>query len=336
VIRQWLEKNYGIKAEEEIRVGNYLACKRGDQLYFLIHPVKTGQEEILELQTFALHLAKNGDRNVPLFFPGKNGDILNKWENDMACVLVSNRSKAKKVTNLGRKLGKFHNRGRNLDYSIKKVSRLGQWKQIWEKRLDQMEAVWTGRLFQHPENEFEKMFMESFPYYMGLAENAIQYLVDTELDDSPTIVDHGTICHERFSSTTWEEGQLIKNPFEWILDHCARDIAEWTRERYFYNTQTCGPEIRQFFSDYQSSAKLSPFSFRLLFARMLFPLHYFDCVENYYITDSEQQKNVLQDAFLRHLKHSGEYERFLGSFFQLIDVPVRAYNIPEIEWLTRG
>ena len=48
-----------------------------------------------------------------------------------------------------------------------------------------MEKVWNGLLFQTPEDEFQRMFIDSFPYYIGLTENAIQYLVDTEIDDEP-------------------------------------------------------------------------------------------------------------------------------------------------------
>lgn len=210
MFRHWLEENYGIKPEEEISIGNYSACKRGDQLYFLIHPVKADHEEISELQTMSLHLAGNGDRTVPLFFPGKNGEILTQWKNEKACILVSQKTEMKRTAKLGRSLGKFHHRGRSLQFPIKKASRIGEWKGIWEKRLDQMEKVWNGMLFQHPENEFEKMFLESFPYYMGMAENAIQYLVDTELDDSPTSTDHGTICHERFSSKHGARGNYLK------------------------------------------------------------------------------------------------------------------------------
>ncbi|AGK55479.1 spore coat putative kinase YutH [Bacillus sp. 1NLA3E] len=335
MIQLWLERNYGIKADEEIKIGNYSACRRGDQLYFLIRPVNKDTDELSELQTIALHLSQNGDSSVPLFFPAKNGELLSQWENDKACVLVSKSVERRKITKLGRKLGKFHKRGRSLQYPIKKISRLGQWKELWEKRLDQMENVWNGKLFQFPENEFERMFLESFPYYMGLAENAIQYLVDTELDETPTEIDHGTICHERFSSSTWGDSILTKNPFEWVLDHGSRDLAEWTRERYFYNTQTYEPDLKGFFADYQSTTKLSPFSWRLLYARMLFPLHYFESVEGYYLTQSEQTRNSLEDQMLKLLNQSGEYEQFLRNFYHVIEAPIRTRNIPEVEWLKR-
>jgi spore coat protein YutH len=177
------------------------------------------------------------------------------------------------------------------------------------------------------------MFLESSPYYMGLTENAIAYLVNTELDDSPVTVDHGTVCHERFSAITWGEKMMIKNPFEWILDHGSRDLAEWTRERYFHNTQTYQPDVRQFYADYQGIHRLSSFSWRLLYARMVFPLHYFECVEEYYLTTSEQAKHMLEEQFLRMLNFSNEYEGFLRDFYQLVDVPTKSIKIPEIEWL---
>ncbi len=120
MFRHWLEENYGIKPEEEITIGNYSACKRGDQLYLLIHPVKADNDEISELQTMALHLAGNGDRTVPLFFPGKNGEILTQWKNEKACILISQKADMKRTARLGRSLGKFHHRGRSLRSPIKK------------------------------------------------------------------------------------------------------------------------------------------------------------------------------------------------------------------------
>ncbi|MGJ7920111.1 spore coat putative kinase YutH [Neobacillus sp. LXY-4] len=336
LIQQWLETHYGIKSDEVMRIGDYSAGIMGDQLYFLIRPIVQSPEEIAELQMIAAHLFSTGDRTVPLLVQTKTGELISQWENDKACVLTYKREKTTSSVRLGRKLAKFHQRGRILSVPIEKVSRLGQWKKIWEKRLDQMENVWKGKLFQQPENEFEKMFLESFPYYMGLAENAIQYLVDTELDEAPTMVDHGTICHERFSATTWGEEKVFKNPFEWVLDHGSRDIAEWTRERYFYNTQTYEPELKQFYIDYQSKTKLSPFSWRLLYARLLFPLHYFECVEEYYVTNSEQTKRMLEEKMQKLLSHSGEYEQFLAKFFSLAEVPVRKLSIPELEWLKRA
>jgi spore coat protein YutH len=196
-----------------------------------------------------------------------------------------------------------------------------------------MEKVWSDLLFHTPDDEFERMFIESFPYYMGLTENAIQYLADAEIDDEPSESDHGTVCHERFSCHSWGIDCMIKNPFDWVFDHRSRDIAEWTRERYFHNSQTYHLDVRQFFDEYQSISTLSPFSWKLLYSRILFPLHYFDCVESYYINHSEQQRKLLEEQLSKILRQSSVYERFLGGFYQLVGAPVKKFKLQQPEWI---
>ncbi|MFL6561131.1 MAG: spore coat protein YutH, partial [Bacillus sp. (in: firmicutes)] len=63
------------------------------------------------------------------------------------------------------------------------------------------------------------------------------------------------------------------------------------------------------------------------------PLHYFECIESYYITTSEQDKKLLEEKLARILRQSGEYERFLASFYQLTDAPIKRLNLPLLEWL---
>ncbi len=90
-----------------------------------------------------------------------------------------------------------------------------------------------------PLEPFEKKMIEAFPYYSGLAENAIQYLVDTELDDNPGAEDSGTICHQRMERDTWSEESLIRIPGDWVFDHAARDIAEYMRAHICIIVTTC-------------------------------------------------------------------------------------------------
>ena len=75
--------------------------------------------------------------------------------------------------------------------------------------------------------------------------------VDVEIDDNPTEVDNVTVCHERFSTISWGTDYLIKNPFDWVFDHRSRDLAEWTRERYFHNNQTYQLDVKNFFQEYK-------------------------------------------------------------------------------------
>ncbi|WP_141433872.1 spore coat putative kinase YutH [Bacillus sp. 03113] len=336
MLQTLLSKQFEIQADEEIIIGRYEACKRNNQLYMLVPIHQYEEDDLNELERFATHLVQKGDRDIVQFLHTKDGKRETEWEKRKYCILFNNQIRNQEKDRSGRMLGKFHHRGRSINFTVTRSSRVGQWKQLWEKRLDQMEKVWSTMIYQQPENEFDRMFIESFSYYLGLAENSIQYLIDTEIDDDPLPMDSGTICHNRFSSSAWGESFIIKNPFDWVFDHSSRDLAEWIRDRYFQNMQTYHRDMAKLLTDYQTITPLSSFSWRLLYARMVFPLHYFENIENYYSTSSEQQKNYLEDKLEKYLHQSSEYERFLRDFFQHAEVPIRKMKIPELEWLKRS
>ena len=72
--------------------------------------------------------------------------------------------------------------------------------------------------------------------------------------------------------------------------------------------------IVQFVTDYERNYSLSSFGWRLLFARLLFPPHYFETVERYYQTGNEEQKayiETLRSHFTRCEPLRAIYEAFL-------------------------
>lgn len=328
-----LKQHFGIDAIESTPIGRYQSCKKGNQRFAFVPVGQRDEKELLELEQITKHFKNTGDRFVSQFLLTKENQRVLKMDSGKYCVLCWDEHPQRSMTRVGRRLAKFHYRGRMITFPVQKINRIGQWKNLWEKRIDQMENFWKEKLQHEPENEFDRLFFESFPYYMAIAENAIQYLVDTELDGEPRESDFGTICHIRFSSKTWGNTGMMRNPFDWVLDHCSRDLAEWTRERYFYHYQTYEPEVHQFYQEYQSVQPLSVFSWRLLYARILFPLHYVECIEDYYSTDSEQIRHLSSDRLEKFLQRSGDHEQFLKNFFQVAGVPVRQQNIPKIDWL---
>lgn len=334
-MRNLLKTHYGLEALEEFKFGNYNAFRRQGQIYLLVPIGGMGEEELNELDMLTDHLMKSGEKYCSTIVKTKDGKLFSESETGKYCVLMNREQRDRKLSRSGRKLAKFHFRGRTVSFPVKNISRIGQWKQLWETRLDQMEKVWNEMLFQQPENEFDRMFLESFLYYRGIAENAIQYIVDTEIDDHPGITDNGTICYVRFTAQTWNHTYYMKNPFDWVFDHSSRDLAEWTREKYFRNIKTYEPEMRQFIREYQSVVPLTSFSWRLYYARLLFPLHYFYCVESYYGASSEQEKKVLEEQLHKFLQQSNDHERFLGGFYEFAEVPVQRMRIPLIGWLTK-
>lgn len=335
MLRRFLKEQYEIEVEQEINIDDYKAFISQENVYLLTRPGSNNEEDLRELQSMALHLAQYGDRTVTAFMETKEGTYISQLDNDKYCLLATQQLVKRNQLHLGRKLAKFHYRGRLISSQMNRTKRIGQWKKFWEQRLDQLEKVWNSKLFQNPEEEFDRYFLDSFPYYMGLTENAIQYIVDTELDDDPQTIDNGTICHERYTSKTWGRQYMIKNPLNWIFDHASRDIAEWVRQRYYQNSQTYDRDVKGFLTEYQSITPLSPFSWRLLYARLMFPLHYFDCVEGYYMANSEQQRKSLEEQLVRMVQQSGDYEQFLRYFFQMVEVPVNNWKVPQLDWFKK-
>jgi spore coat protein YutH len=329
---KWLEELYGIQPERQTKFGKYEGFISRDYI-FIVTKLGENNEHLDELKGISEHLIKSGDKHVLSFVPTKSGELWGEREGNRLCLLSCHQNERNPKLNLGRKLAKFHLRGLSIPFKVERTSRIGQWKQLWEKRLDQMEMVWQSKRYQVPENDFERMFIESFPYYLGLTENAIQYLVDSEIDETPSSTDNGTVCHERFTSATWGKDVLLKNPMDWVFDHRSRDLAEWTRSIYHESKHAYHPHLRKFYTDYSALAPLSAFGWRLLYSRLLFPLHYFECIEEYYIAQSEQQKKWQEERLSRHLQGSMDYEAFLKEFFQLVEAPILKLKIPQVDWL---
>ncbi len=78
-------------------------------------------------------------------------------------------------------------------------------------------------LHERPQSEVDEAFLFTFPYFMGLTENAIQYAVDARIDERSSAYEQGTICHRRFTERTWlvpsERGNILKCPTDFIYDH---------------------------------------------------------------------------------------------------------------------
>ncbi|MCA1055549.1 spore coat protein YutH [Rossellomorea aquimaris] len=331
--RDILTKHFGLTPERAYFDGVMDRYMAGGLLYSIVGVSNVEQETLVEIYKLTEHMKSQGDRSVSTFVQTTEGRFL-VTENKQDYVVVCNEKLPPIADDkLGRKLGKFHYRGRLFEEKVEKISRMGQWKGLWERRLSQLEKAYFSVLENQPSDEFERRFAESYPYYNALSENAIQYLVDTELDEDPQAEDAGTICHERFQHRTWGTETCIHYPFHWVFDHASRDLAEWVREHYFMKSQTFHPQMREFLSEYESVAPLSPFGWRLLYSRILFPLHYFECIEEYYISQTDQQKKTAEDKLERYIKTSHHYEAFLSDFYHMAEVPVKKWGIPLVGWL---
>ena len=80
----------------------------------------------------------------------------------------------------------------------------------------------------HPTDVFDQLFIESFPYYLGLQKMPFNMLLIQKWM-IPQLTDAATICQERFTPLLWHQTKRLKLPFDWVYDHPTRDIAELIR-----------------------------------------------------------------------------------------------------------
>lgn len=329
--RNILEKYFNIQPERSVQIGRYTRFVSDGLMYTIVPVTHVEQEVLIELYEMSEHMAKYSDKKVSRFVACREGKFLVTHEDEDYVLLKNQYRSSKRQRNTGRQLARFHQRGKKLQARIVSLNRIGEWKEFWAKRLDQMERVWFNFTQEPPRDPFDQLFFESFSYYMGLCENAIQYVTDTEMDEKQHLSDVGTITHHRFHEDLWMNEQEIRNPFDWVIDHPARDLSEWVRDGYFKGSRAFIPEVGRFFNEYQSISPLSPFSWRLVYARLLFPLHYFNCVEEYYNTSTSSVKLKLEETLKRYLRDTEDYEKFLRYFYNITGAG--KVSLPKVEWL---
>ncbi|MFC3886694.1 spore coat putative kinase YutH [Bacillus songklensis] len=324
--------HYGVKPAELIDVYHYKGFQYRNVLYIIMDVGYLEPEEMYEFHQMSQFLIAQGERQVASFMINKSGNIITEEDGKKIAVFRVPYQHRTPVVSYGGELAAFHQRGKLLPYPMEKSNRIGQWKALWEKRLEQIEKFWGMKVQEHPNDVTDKRFIESFPYYLGLTENAIQYLADTEIDDLPRAFDTATICHHRFTSVTWQHPFFFKLPTDWVFDHPSRDLAEYIRHQYFESSVWEERRLYTFLSEYEKIAPLSSFAWRLLYARLLFPVHYFESIEGYYSTRNEEEKQKYARKIEKTITESVEYEQFLSNLYRSVGISTQRHHIPEIEW----
>lgn len=330
-MKKEIEEQFGLNVLQFFKHGPYEAFRTRRNICLIIPVSSFEDEELYEMYQMAQHMLGKKERNVAMFLQTKQGALRFQHENETySIVQISFYSTNQEEMISGKSLAKFHQRGRSFAFPVTKTNRIGKWKGLWEKRLDQLEMFWRGKVHTKPLQSFDRLFVESFPYYVGLCENAIQYLVDTELDDDPYPIDSATICYHRFTPDLFKDTKC-KLPTEWVYDHASRDIAEYIRYEFVKNHRVVNSS---FLEEYDRTTPLSSFYWRLIFSRLLFPVHYFECVENYYLAQDEGSRNSFENELQLLLDNTKNYEQLLTSFSSMLSMRTRKIHLPKIHWLS--
>lgn len=183
------------------------------------------------------------------------------------------------------------------------------WEILWANKIDYFEMQVHENAKKYP------LIRESFDYFIGLSENAISYLVNTKREVSPTIYDMKVISHNSLNNSLYDPSNII-------LDHKARDVAEYIKMSFFNNNLNIFKELEEYFHyNYYSI-----YGIRVLFARILYPSFYFDLYDGIISgKNDEKQLNMIIDKI-------NDYEIYLYNVYLFLK---RFYDIPMVDWLKK-
>jgi spore coat protein YutH len=309
-------------------------CK-GDQ-YIVIPQQQMTYEKLQEMMFISELLQQKGESNLPVLQPTIT-NMPSAYVDGESVIIFKKAHEKQEQRNvsLGMELAEFHKRGKGLEqyYPVQQIA-YGQWPLLWMNRVDEMHNTYSEVSARKQKNDFDHLFLTTFPYYEGLAENAIQYITDYQLERGPNGIGSAAICYDRFSERSWlrSSNGFIKLPVGWVIDSPMRDVAECIREK-IYQPQFRSDEVLNLIDEYEKVKPLSKGAWRLLYGRLLFPTQYFDTVEGHYKNERDIGKELYVRRFSDLISYERQNEYFLKSFFRSIGLPVRELNIPIVDWL---
>ena len=186
------------------------------------------------------------------------------------------------------------------------------WQDLWSIKMDYLEKVINENGKKYP------IIVDSFNYFVGMAENAISYynnLSNKEVDNNSLVISHRII---NINDTVY----AIYDPVNIIIDHKARDIAEYIKYSFFSDNTNIFKELNVYFKyNYYTKDDVV-----MLLARVLYPSFYFNMYEDIMINCKEEK--IITNITCKLDK----YELYLAKVFKYFN---NFYNLPVPEWLNK-
>lgn len=294
-----LEFYYNLSLEEEIlnRNGNYYFVVNNNS--FVFRPFYGNNNSIDDIYKLNNYLSN---------FSYIDKIILNKFNSpitkvkDILYVLIllkgNNNINLSIISNLA-----------SIDIPSFKSLERNNWEVLWGNLIDYYEMQIGQNEKKYP------LIRESFDYFVGMGENAISYLVNTKKEVKPNFYDKKVLSHNNLYNSLFD-------PLNIILDHKARDLAEYIKLSFFNNNQNIFKELDEYF--YYNH--YSFYGMRILFARIIYPSFYFKLYDE--ILSKKKEEKELNSI----IKRIDEYELYLSNIYFYLR---KYYDIPMIEWLKK-
>ncbi len=328
---------YKLYCEQRFMLGDFEGFTAGDKHYFFVAVDDVDDDEVKEMIQMGNHLKALGDYEVATFVPTMT-NALAGFVDGQNCVLFQLPqyfSRSKRDQSLGYQLARQHQGGKSYPQGKRDYH---SWSQFWISRLAQLDLLYVDLTKREKKSSFDQAFMTSFPYYLGRTENAIQYVVDSDLDFGKQAgSEPKTICHYKFTPRTWltiddQTLAAVKSPTDFVYDHPSRDLAEWMRVT-ISNEEEPIKKINRFITNYEEVEPISPKAWRYIYGRLLFPIEYFQIVEGYYRSVNEDEVDDYTEQIYELFVRERHTEQFLRRFHSEVIPASWQQYVPTIDWL---
>lgn len=280
----------------------------------------------LEQAALAHYLIENGFYQTTQPIVNTSGDWFTEHQGERILVLRIIQFQREERPEHGKQLAHFHQLNKSYPYEPEHLSSYGAWRELWIDKLtvfeQQIEKMGTEN--NHP---FYKQLRDILPYVVGISENAIQYVHETGLKAHFNESDQGTVTFQRYQKQLMEPTISLS---DLAYDHLTRDLAEYIRGVFLERENDSLDIVKRFLSDYESVQTLSAFGWRLLYARLAYPIHFFDVIAKGF--NPENLDTAHQKLWIL-IKAQPIYEKKLKHLYDFIGSDYKIAELPKIQWL---
>ena len=292
-MKNFLSYFYNISIQDIIKTKNKYKFIYNDNQYVLEHIYLT-EEVIMDIYNLNIELINNGIKC--------NRIILNNQNSPVTIYDNKNWVLMETVNNFEERINFEDIFTFPIKTSYDNFFKNNDWKTLWGAKNDYLEYQINQLGLDYP------LLRESFSYFNGLSENAIQLLNNVTNDDL-------YIVHKRvtYHMTYYD----LYNPFNMVLDTKIRDMAEYFKDAFLFKKDIL-KELDIFLANYylNDNEKL------LFITRMLYPTFYFDMFEN--ITDELKEEKKIKKI----IANINDYEN-------LLNIIIDKIGLINIEWLKK-
>lgn len=182
------------------------------------------------------------------------------------------------------------------------------WIELWQNKIDYFEEYFFVK-----QNSYKKMF-PIFHYFIGIAENALLYLKETEIESKKEFSDNLVVSHVRI--TVYDDLYDYYDLTNVIIDHPSRDISEYIKSAFVNKVWDL-----DILKGYLEKNKFSDYGVRTLLARIMFPSFFFDYLENLINNDEKLDLLYIETRAEEFKKFIREVCIFLSEKYKISTIP---------------